>query len=330
MTGGSLAFSSTLKSHKDLNLFRLSFAAFLIMLCAAGCDSGADKKPSQPGATGTIHGTIQHGGVQREYILYVPGTYTQDNAWPLVLNYHGYGSNAAEQMEYGDFRPLADQESFIVVHPLGVVVDGNTQWNVGGGAKGGAADDVAFTDALIKEIEASYSLDSTRIYATGMSNGGYMSFFLACMLSETIAAAASVTGSMTKEMRTNCDPGRRTAIMQIHGTKDSIVPYDGNEWSLSIDSVMQFWASNNQCADSPVESDVADINKNDGSTVAHVTYGGCAGGYGVEHYRVVNGGHTWPGAGRNYPFTNYDIDASAEIWRFFNQHDINGRRGAGN
>ena len=142
----------------------------------------------------TIDGSITFAGIQRDYILYVPEIYTPGEAVPLILNFHGYTSNAFEQLNYGEFRPIADTAGFIVVHPMGTVdLLGNTHWNVGWGTS--SVDDLGFTAALIDSLSAEYSINQDRIYSTGMSNGGFMSYHLACELSERIAAIASVTGT---------------------------------------------------------------------------------------------------------------------------------------
>ena len=144
----------------------------------------------------TITATITHDALQREYILYVPASYTGSNAVPLVFNFHGYTSNATEQMWYGDFRPIADTANFIIVHPNGMLdATGTTHFNVGWG--GSTIDDVGFTSALLDSISADYNINADRVYSTGMSNGGFMSYQLACQLSDKIAAIASVTGSMS-------------------------------------------------------------------------------------------------------------------------------------
>src|SRR4030095_1043345 len=133
----------------------------------------------------TINGTITHGGLQREYILYVPSSYEPGTPAPLVLNFHGYTSNALEQMFYGDFRPIADTAGFLVVHPQGTKdMLGNNHWNVGWGTS--TVDDLGFTSALIDSLSAQFDIDPNRIYSTGMSNGGFMSYKLACELSDRI------------------------------------------------------------------------------------------------------------------------------------------------
>ncbi len=272
----------------------------------------------------TVNGSIIHDGIERDYILYVPDSYSGDNAVPLILNFHGYTSNALAQMNYGDFRPIADASGFLVVHPEGTLLEGKTHWNVGGWTSGSTVDDVGFTDALIDALAFQYNIDLTRVYATGMSNGGYMSFLLACQLSGKIAAIASVTGSMTPETYNECIPQRPIPIMQFHGTADLSVPYEGNSWSKSIDDVLTYWSNFNGCNPTAAVIDIPDIDPNDGSTVEHYVFSGGDNGVTVEHFKVHGGAHTWPGSNFNSGGTNYDIDASSEIWEFFSRYDING------
>ena len=227
-------------------------------------------------------------------------------------------------MLFGDFRSIADTAGFLVVHPEGTLHFGTPHWNVGGWTLGSTADDVGFTAALIDSLAAEYTIDLTRIYATGMSNGGFMSFVLACQLSDEIAAIASVTGSMTLETYNECNPVHPTPIMQIHGTSDDLVPYAGTVWSKSIDDAIQYWVDYNNCNLIPTIISLPDIEPNDGSTVELIVYDGGDNQVTVEHYKVSDGKHTWPGSVIGLPGTNYDINASVEIWNFFSRYDING------
>ena len=274
----------------------------------------------------TIESSITHDGGTRQHILYVPDSYDGEQAVPLVLNFHGYTSNAREQMGYGDFRELSDQHGFIIVHPQGSRFQGSTHFNVGGWTVGSTTDDVDYSRALIEFIESEYNIDNTRVYSTGMSNGGYMSFLLACQLSDKIAAVASVTGAMTPETFNACKPSHPTPIMQIHGTNDNVVPYGGTSWSKSIDEVLRYWISYNHCNDEPKKMLLPDLNSNDGSTVEEFVYAEGDANTEIIHLKVYGGGHTWPGNKLFNGGTNKDIDASAVIWEFFDKYDINGLR----
>ena len=272
----------------------------------------------------TINGSMIHNGIQRDYILYIPAIYDGSTDVPLVLNFHGYGSNANEQMFYGDFRDIADTEGFLLVHPQGTIKNGDQQWNVGFLGNGNTTDDVGFTEALIDELANLYTINLDRVYATGMSNGGFMSFLLACQLSEKIAAVASVTGSMTPDTYDACNAQQPTPILQIHGTGDSNVLYNGDTWTRSIEDVISYWVNYNNCETSPTTTALTDINRLDGSTVEHIIYSGGDNGVTTEHMKIIGGGHTWPSSAITLPGTNQDINASMEIWHFFSRFDING------
>ena len=251
----------------------------------------------------TINESIIHDGIQRNYIVYIPEIYDGSSAVPLVLNFHGYGSNATQQMFYGDFRDIADTEGFLLVHPEGTLSNGNQFWNVGfPGTTSSTIDDVGFTEALIDELANSYAIDLDRVYATGMSNGGFMSFLLACQLSEKIAAVASVTGSMTPGTFNDCNAQHPTPVLQIHGTNDSVVPYDGNSiWTLPIVDVVSYWVNYNNCDTTPTTTTFPDLDLSDGSTVEHSVYEDGDLGSTTEHMKVIGGGHTWPGSIINTP-----------------------------
>jgi polyhydroxybutyrate depolymerase len=265
----------------------------------------------------TVTGSFMHGGLSRAYRIYVPAVYNSGTQVPLVFNLHGYGSNNIQQEGYGDFRAIADTANFIVVHPNGTL-DGNNQmnWNSFGLT---TVDDVGFISRLIDTIAANYSIDLNRVYSTGMSNGGYMSYHLACNLNHRITAVASVTGSMTVANMNACSIGKPTPIMQIHGTADPTVPYAGNTASAAIETLVEHWATMNNCTITPVITNVPNTVLTDGCTATHYLYPNGDNGATVEFYKVTDGGHTWPGAPVNIGVTNMDFKASVEIWRFFRQ-----------
>jgi len=272
----------------------------------------------------TINASITHDGIQRNYILYIPELYDGSSDVPLVLNFHGFGSNANEQMFYGDFRDIADTEGFLLVHPEGTTFIGNQFWNVGFPGLSSTVDDVGFTEALIDELATLYAIDLDRVYATGMSNGGFMSFLLACQLSEKIAAVASVTGSVTQDTFDDCNAQHPIPVLQIHGTDDGVVLYNGNNLSIPIADVISYWVDYNNCETTPTTTTLPDVDVSDGSTVEHSVYEDGDNGITTEHIKVIGGGHTWPGSVINTAGTNQDIDASMEIWLFFSRYDING------
>ena len=271
----------------------------------------------------TINASIQHDGLTRDYILYVPASYTGLADVPLVFNFHGYTSNAFQQMFYGDFRPIADTVGFIIVHPEGTRDNlGNTHFNVGWGSS--SVDDIGYTSALIDTINAAYAINQNRIYSTGMSNGGFMSYHLACNLSDKIAAIASVTGSMSPAQFTNCIANRPVPILEIHGTADPTVPYTGGFISTDIEDVLDYWVTHNQCDPTPTIFSYPDIDPNDGSTAEFIGYADGEAGTVVEHIKIENGAHTWPSNLLGGPGTNNDVNGSIEVWKFFDRFDLQG------
>ena len=255
--------------------------------------------------------------------MYVPASYSPGNDLPLVLNFHVYTSNAWQQAFYSNFNTVADAEGFIIVYPDGTLDNqGTTHWNVGWG--GSTVDDIGFTSALIDSISAEYSINQDRVYSTGMSNGGFMSYQLACELSDRIAAIASVTGSMNLGWFNSCNPNHPMPVMEIHGTLDPTVSYNASSFTESIPDILDFWANFNNCNSTPIISNVPDIITTDGCTAEHQIWENGDNGATVEHYKIIDGEHTWPGALAIAGVTNQDINASEKIWEFFNKYDING------
>jgi len=267
-----------------------------------------------------ITGGFTHDGIAREYKIYIPAIYSPSTPVPVVFNLHGYGSNMNEQELYGTFMTIADTANFIIVHPNGTLDASNMRnWNSFGIS---TIDDIGFLSRLLDTVVANYSVNTARVYATGMSNGGYMSYELACNLNNRITAIASVTGSMTPPKLTACNPARPTPIMQIHGTADATVPYNGNGFSTGIESLVNNWVNKNNCNTTPTTNNVPNTNTTDGCTAVQYIYSGGANGASVELFKVINGGHTWPGAPVAIGVTNMDFNASKEIWRFFSQFSM--------
>ncbi|MGZ3921603.1 MAG: extracellular catalytic domain type 1 short-chain-length polyhydroxyalkanoate depolymerase [Bacteroidia bacterium] len=268
----------------------------------------------------TIYDSILSGGMQRKFRLYVPNSYSANTAVPLVLNLHGYTSNSQQQLLYTNFLPIADTAKFIIVHPDGTFSNGAQYWNAG---FGGTVNDVQFLSSLIDSIKASYNIDLNSVYSCGMSNGGIMSYYLACNLSNRIAAIASVTGDMLQAWYNAVpNPPRPFPIMEIHGTGDGTVPYNGDATFAPIDSTVKKWRQYNNCNSTASITNVPDINTSDGCTAVNYRYYGGTSGAEVELYKIIGGSHSWPGA---YPYvanTNEDFNASVQIWRFFRKYHL--------
>ena len=268
---------------------------------------------------------LTHKGLDRYY--YIQLAHPEAEGLSSVLfNLHGYGSNALEQMNYTNFNNLANtkENNFILIHPQGaplntVLTSSSSHWNSGGWTIGSTVDDVDFIDTIIKLVSQKYNLNQDRIYSTGMSNGGFMSYHLACNLSSKIAAIASVTGSMSKETYEDCNPTHSTSILQVHGTIDATVPFEGNSalGMRSINDVMDYWKLYDACDIEPISivTDYFDIE----ISVQHDTYLNCLNDVQVELYKIEGMGHRWPNKQR------YGISATEKIWEFINLYDINGK-----
>ena len=234
------------------------------------------------------NGTIVHDGITRSYIVYLPTTYTPSSSLPLVFVLHGFTQSANTIMNVSDFNDVAEANNFIVAYPQGV---GNA-WNTNSGMAGGStADDIGFIEALIDEFHTLYNIDSTRVYSCGFSAGGYMSHRLACESNRCFGAIASVSGTMSDNAYNDCNPTTTTPVMQIHGTSDNIVSYNGGFGGKSVDDVISKWVALDGCPTAPAVTLLPDINTNDGSTVEKSTYSPCNNNSAVILMKVIGGGH---------------------------------------
>ncbi len=255
-------------------------------------------------------------GVYRNYILHVPTGYSAATQHPLVLNLHGYTSNASQEQLYTQMDVTADANNFLVVYPNGI----SNYWN----SFGAGADDVKFLDSLIERIKHSYTIDTTSIYSCGMSNGGFMSYTLACLLSHKIAAIASVTGTMSNYNLSHCTLKHKMPVLDIHGTADPTVNYaTGVTNAVGVEATLAFWLDTNNCALISDTTDIPNTNLTDGCTAQLIRYQTCEQNAEVYFYKIAGGGHTWPGGSVTVGVTNRDFNASTEIWNFFKRHKLN-------
>jgi polyhydroxybutyrate depolymerase len=268
------------------------------------------------------NGSFVSSGEKREYLLYVPRSYDRSKPTPLVISMHGAGLWGASQRDISRWNDLADRKGFIVVYPSGVGGKGVRVWRAEPGD--GLMKDVRFISELIDTLKASYNIDSTRIYANGLSNGGGMSFVLSCKLSDRIAAVGMVAAAQTLAW-TWCADHRPVPMIAFHGTADPEIPYNGGSSWISprpFPSTPRWaanWARRNRCGTNPVESTVA-------ADVTRRTYTSCADDAAVVLYTVQGGGHTWPG-GTPLPEwfvgrTTRSIDATSLMWAFFADHPL--------
>jgi len=263
------------------------------------------------------NGNITWDGITRDYIVYLPTTYTPGSSLPLVFVLHGFTQTANTIMNVSDFNTVAETNNFIAVYPQGI----SNGWNTNAGFPGGStADDIGFIGALLDEMYNLYNADTNKVYSCGFSAGGYMSHRLACESTRCFAAIASVSGTMTTNAFNDCAPSKNMPVMQIHGTSDAIVNYNGGFGGKSVDDVVNLWVTNNSCPTTATITVLPDINTTDGSTVEQNIFTPCTDSANVVLLKVVGGGHQWPGTNSilgGLGNINRDINASEEIWNFF-------------
>ncbi len=260
--------------------------------------------------------TMQFGGLTRQYLEYVPAIYNSSTPVPIVICLHGLGDNMNNFAGIG-MNYVADTANFIVLTPQAIVdpLASATAWNSGASYLGytlnSTVNDVGFITALIDSTSALYNIDSTRIYVTGFSMGGFMAQRLACELGDRVAAIASVSGTIGTALNcTNPDP---IPVCHFHGTVDSTVYYAGNLYGNDAEDLVNFWKGIDQCDAVGDTFFFPDIVA-DGKTVQKITFPNGLFDSEVVFYRVVGGDHEW----LYYP--NNDITYTIEIWKFFMKH----------
>ena len=260
-------------------------------------------------------------GHNREYILYIPSSYSSSTATPILFAFHGGTGYADDFMNYeADFRPIADTAGFILVYPQ-ALGDPNDCFNTSWLHKDPTDHkDIFFIEALIDTLSTFYNVDSDRIYACGYSLGGMFSYELACNLNYKIAAISSVSGAAFIGAFGNCDLYHPTAVLTINGTTDNEHPYnDQSGVFFPVPDISEFWANHNNTDQTPVITTIPDYDPTDGSTVERYSWPNGDNCVYVEELKVINGGHQWPGT-----FGNMDIDASNETWRFVSKFNTSG------
>lgn len=287
--------------------------------------------------TGQVTGgetvTLNVGGLSRSFIVAPPAGGSASSA---VLMFHGGGGSAERTFSNNNLTDYADQNGFVAVYPA--AVDGN--WTDGRLSTAGGPDDIAFVRAIIAELGTRYGVDPSRVFATGISNGGIFTHKLACDAPGLIRAIAPVAGNMSESLKAVCNPAQGTPVMMFNGTDDPLMPYNGGrpevdgmlramgrtsgeDQMVSSPDTAAFWAARNGCG--AASETVLPDNANDGTTASRITYG-CSGNV-VELYRIEGGGHTWPGgsaegAPRFIGTTSEEIDASATMIAFFRAYGL--------
>ena len=273
---------------------------------------------------GTYDWTVEHGGRTRAYRVHVPRGYDATKPTPVVLSFHGFGSDEVEQELLSNFSRLGDTEGFISVYPRGLNFpealgrgDADSRsWNgvaCCGPAQVANVDDVGFVDALLVDLDARVCSDPRRVFANGFSNGGFFTYRLACERAQRFAAIAPVAGM---EGSAACAPSRPVPVLHFHGSADPTILYDGGgnipagrPYPSAAESVRRF-AARNGCTGPEQQT----YQKGDSTCVAAT---GCTPESATASLCTVTGGkHAWPGQ-PNFNEGTLDLDATLEMWRFF-------------
>ncbi|HEX8795400.1 MAG TPA: PHB depolymerase family esterase [Polyangiaceae bacterium] len=273
-------------------------------------------------ATAGMHDvTIQSGGMSRTFHVYVPAKYVGATSTPdtLVFVFHGYtqtGTGGFTSIEYlSQMDPVSDAQGFLLVYPDGYM----NSWNAGsccGAAVSSSVDDVGFFDDMVAWIESKYCVDPKRVYSAGLSNGGFFSNRLACERANVVAAIGPVAGPLDISP---CNPSRPVPMLEVHGTSDPVVFFDGGSASaaMPVEQAVSTWEGFDKCTDSMP----ATVYTNGSATCTEETM--CAGGAAVELCVIAGGGHQWPGGKDDY-LGNFssDLDTSTALMTFFQAHPM--------
>ena len=280
-------------------------------------------------SAGDINGKMTVDGIEREYILHLPKNYGSE-LLPLVMVFHGGGGTAEQVMNHTKFSKLADKENFIVVYPNAI----EKNWNDGriGDKLPMDRDDVKFISALLDTLIANYKINTKRIFSTGISNGGFFSFYLALKLSSRLLAIAPVTANIPENLKDSWKTDKPISVLLINGTKDPLVKFDGGPVgfkddetgrgvSLSTSWTVKILTENNTCQTSTKTEEIDD-KEDDDCKAEKETYYKCADGTKVILVTIKGGGHTWPGASQYLPKIIVgnvckDFKATEMIWEFF-------------
>lgn len=277
-----------------------------------------------PNHTSAVLGTIVSSGQKRDYLLYVPKSYDPTKPTPLVITLHTSMSWDSAAMAISRWNSVADRNGFLVVYPEGTGF-GPKSWEMDGEETPSRMPDVLFISALIDKLEASYNIDKQRIYANGMSNGGGMTFVLSCTLSDRIAAVGMVSAGLDPDWSW-CTSRKPVPVIAFHGTADPVCPYNGGPSKVaggSFPNVPEFyakWSRRNQCNPNGISSAVS-------ADVTRLQYTGCANDADVWFYTIKGEGHQWPGGRRvkaqwMVGAYNHGVDATRQMWAFFQAHTL--------
>ena len=274
-----------------------------------------------------IQQTLSWDGRERDYFLYLPPNLKPNQKYPAVVVLHGATANAQYAARMANFFEMARRDEAILVFPNGTGLYRHAvlTWNAKhccGYAKEHNIDDLGFLSQMVEELIGNHSVDETRIYMTGISNGAMMAHWFACHHSEKVRAIAPVAGNLNLFEQS---PTKPIPVMAFHGTADKHSPYDGGSGSATkypredkpVKEGIQFWVQHNQCNTIPQTETFEDV--------VQEIYSGGQSGSEVILYTIQDGGHSWPGGREGIRFGNMDpptqsISASQLIWDFFQKH----------
>ncbi|HEX3594668.1 MAG TPA: PHB depolymerase family esterase [Polyangiaceae bacterium] len=285
-------------------------------------------------------------GGLRSALVHVPASYDPAKPTMLVLNFHGLLELASLQASVSHMSDTSDQRGFIVAYPEGLAVGVGLSWNAGT-CCGNTLNDVGFIRDLVKKLEDDYCIDPKRVFATGLSNGAMLSYRLGCEAADIFAAVAPVAGAVVIDP---CTPSRPVPILAIHGTGDTVVPFNGGTDGLyhvldfpPVSYSIELWRHLDGCPDSPAPDMAASAPMPDESTPdggpsdslftgsmlvsqkgdsACHAWTGCKQESEVELCTVVDGGHSWPGGPPLVGKSSKDIDATETVIDFFEKHPM--------
>lgn len=312
-------------SSKNIVVRNLLVLMFLVGVC--------NKSMAQMGTAKEF----EWDGVVRDYIEYVPQSYNPSQPTAVVFMLHGLRDSMEYKLELSGMVPFADRYGWIMIVPEALVASVNifgqdyeigTMWNAGMSvsvagltlAPNQDVDDAGFLLNLLDQVKEQYNIHPDSVFFSGVSMGGFMCQRMAIEHSDKINAVASVSGTIATSISTQT-PVSNIDILHIHGTKDSVVTYDGADFSfppfgtfnigLSAEATVEYWRSYNGC--NPTASECRYIDsKDDGMTFERYDYTGSTDGSRVSFIKVINGEHDW------YAGTEtYDICYADEIQKFF-------------
>lgn len=284
-----------------------------------------------------VNGTFEYQGNQRLYSLHIPDNFDGTESAPLVVFLHGGGGNAQSAQNFTNFNKTSEENGFLVLYPQ-AWFESEPNSFVWADGRGLAPDnlginDVGFVNSLVLQLKSVYNIDQSKIYLCGFSNGSFLTQKIAFESSGQFASIGTIGGTMSQELYDNGNPNRAIPMIYIFGTSDPLVPYDGGYVSgntnlkpvVGVEAAVDFWVNNNNCESAAVSINLQNIATNDNSTVSVFEYtnGNCNSK--VKFYKINGGGHTWAGvtlANQSLGNVNMDMQASMELWNFFNQFEL--------